>query len=73
MDLREEIGGGSYGKVHIAKWRETTVAVKVLGNGIIPEDKNGHGPVEHNTLLNLEKVQPLSHFFPRLEMISAML
>ena len=39
VDLRDEIGGGSYGKVHIAKWRETTVAVKVLGGGVIPEDK----------------------------------
>lgn len=27
-----QIGEGSFGKVFLAKWRETTVAVKVLGN-----------------------------------------
>ena len=30
LDVQKQIGEGSFGKVHLAKWRETTVAVKVL-------------------------------------------
>ena len=30
LKLERQIGEGSFGKVHLAKWRETTVAVKVL-------------------------------------------
>ena len=32
LDIQKQIGEGSFGKVFLAKWRETTVAVKVLGS-----------------------------------------
>ena len=30
MEIQKQIGEGSFGKVFLAKWRETTVAVKLL-------------------------------------------
>jgi hypothetical protein len=30
LDMQKQVGEGSFGKVHLAMWRETTVAVKVL-------------------------------------------
>jgi serine/threonine protein kinase len=32
LEITRQIGEGSFGKVYLAKWRETTVAVKVLSN-----------------------------------------
>ncbi|KAL4452237.1 hypothetical protein ABPG75_007899 [Micractinium tetrahymenae] len=32
LAIQKQIGEGSFGKVFLAKWRETTVAVKVLGS-----------------------------------------
>ena len=30
LEIQKQIGEGSFGKVFLAKWRETTVAVKLL-------------------------------------------
>jgi len=30
LHMQKQIGEGSFGKVYLAKWKETTVAVKVL-------------------------------------------
>ena len=41
--LAEQIGEGSFGKVYLAKWRETTVAVKVLISTSLPGGGGGGG------------------------------
>lgn len=33
LNVQKQIGEGSFGKVYLAKWRETTVAAKVLLGG----------------------------------------
>jgi hypothetical protein len=38
ITIKEQIGAGSYGKVHIGKYRSTTVAIKVGNNLISPEE-----------------------------------
>ena len=62
--MQHEIGGGSFGKVHLAKWRETTVAVKILSGGVLPEENN-IAAVPHNMLLALQKVCALHPSVPR--------
>ena len=54
LNVQDQIGEGSFGRVYLAKWRETTVAVKVLaGSG--PVDIDDHE--QHRRLLqSLEKV-----------------
>ena len=32
LEVQKQIGEGSFGRVYLAKWRETTVAVKVLSS-----------------------------------------
>ena len=54
MLVQNQIGEGSFGKVYLAKWRETTVAVKVLA-GSSPVDEDDRQ--QHDRLLtSLEKV-----------------
>lgn len=43
LDIVRQIGEGSFGKVYLAKWRETTVAVKVLISTSLPGGGGGGG------------------------------
>lgn len=55
--MQKQIGEGSFGKVYLAKWRETTVAVKVLtGGNIHDDDVSGEIAIPKTVLLALQKV-----------------
>lgn len=60
--IQRQIGEGSFGKVYLAKWRETTVAVKVListqlnAGGDEDDAYNTPPPGPNPLLLSLEKV-----------------
>lgn len=54
--MQKQIGEGSFGKVYLAKWRETTVAVKVLTGGNIHDDDVGEIAIPKVVLLALQKV-----------------
>lgn len=43
LEIVRQIGEGSFGKVYLAKWRETTVAVKVLLSASLPNEQDGGG------------------------------
>jgi serine/threonine protein kinase len=63
LNIQRQIGEGSFGKVYLAKWRETTVAVKVLISTqlhIGTEDDEGYvlpQPAPNPLLCNLVKVR----------------
>ena len=57
MHLQKQIGEGSFGKVYLAKWRETTVAVKVLTGGNIQDDDAAHASIPSHVMKSLEKVR----------------
>jgi serine/threonine protein kinase len=64
--IQRQIGEGSFGKVYLAKWRETTVAVKVListqlnAGGDEDDAYNTPPPGPNPLLLSLEKVCPFN-------------
>ena len=43
LEIVRQIGEGSFGKVYLAKWRETTVAVKVLLSASLPNEQEDGG------------------------------
>lgn len=55
--MQDQIGEGSFGRVYLAKWRETTVAVKVLAGAAPSPDDGEEEQAQHRRLLeSLEKV-----------------
>ena len=56
--MQKQIGEGSFGKVYLAKWRETTVAVKVLSNSSSSDsDGSLYNSVPTHLLDSLEKAR----------------
>ncbi|KAK9814855.1 hypothetical protein WJX73_000289 [Symbiochloris irregularis] len=56
LDVQDQIGEGSFGRVYLAKWRETTVAVKVLAGAAPSPDDGEEEQRQHRRLLDsLEK------------------
>ena len=64
LDVQDQIGEGSFGRVYLAKWRETTVAVKVLAGAAPSPDDGEEELAQHRRLLqSLEKVHSCHPFF----------
>lgn len=62
LDVQDQIGEGSFGRVYLAKWRETTVAVKVLAGAAPSPDDGEEELAQHRRLLeSLEKVSQMIH------------
>ncbi len=59
MQIQKQIGEGSFGKVYLAKWKETTVAVKILTSTSGSSDDDFPTRLPNPLLQSLEKV--LSH------------
>ena len=57
MQIQKQIGEGSFGKVYLAKWKETTVAVKILTNPNGSSDDNFPTRLPNPLLQSLEKVR----------------
>ncbi|KAK9830425.1 hypothetical protein WJX72_011709 [[Myrmecia] bisecta] len=55
LNIQKVIGEGSFGKVYLAKWRETTVAVKVLTSPLGTDDEEEQRNQPHPLLESLEK------------------
>jgi serine/threonine protein kinase len=58
MQIQKQIGEGSFGKVYLAKWKETTVAVKILTSTNGSSDDDFPTRLPNPLLQALEKVQP---------------
>lgn len=58
MQIQKQIGEGSFGKVYLAKWKETTVAVKILSNPNGSSDDDFPTRLPNPLLQSLEKVCP---------------
>ena len=58
MQIQKQIGEGSFGKVYLAKWKETTVAVKILSNPNGSSDDDFPTRLPNPLLQSLEKVRP---------------
>ena len=56
MHIQKQIGEGSFGKVYLAKWKETTVAVKILTNPNASSDDDFPTRLPNPLLQSLEKV-----------------
>ena len=56
MQIQKQIGEGSFGKVYLAKWKETTVAVKILTNPNGSSDDDFPTRLPNPLLQSLEKV-----------------
>jgi serine/threonine protein kinase len=56
MQIQKQIGEGSFGKVYLAKWKETTVAVKILTNTSGSSDDDFPTRLPNPLLQSLEKV-----------------
>ena len=63
LKVARSLGSGAYGKVYLARWNETPVAVKVLldGNGIAVMDGSGHSPSPHRMLEEIKITAALRH------------
>lgn len=61
MQIQKQIGEGSFGKVYLAKWKETTVAVKILTNPNGSSDDDFPTRLPNPLLQSLEKVCPLQN------------
>ena len=57
MQIQKQIGEGSFGKVYLAKWKETTVAVKILTNPNGSSDDDFPTRLPNPLLQSLEKVR----------------
>lgn len=57
MQIQKQIGEGSFGKVYLAKWKETTVAVKILTSTSGSSDDDFPTRLPNPLLQSLEKVQ----------------
>ena len=57
MHIQKQIGEGSFGKVYLAKWKETTVAVKILTNPNSSSDDDFPTRLPNPLLQSLEKVR----------------
>ncbi|CAL5228984.1 g12220 [Coccomyxa viridis] len=55
MQIQKQIGEGSFGKVYLAKWKETTVAVKILTNPNGSSDDDFPTRLPNPLLQSLEK------------------
>ena len=60
MQIQKQIGEGSFGKVYLAKWKETTVAVKILTNPNGSSDDDFPTRLPNPLLQSLEKVWKLA-------------
>ena len=56
MQIQKQIGEGSFGKVYLAKWKETTVAVKILSSSTGSSDDDFPTRLPNPLLQSLEKV-----------------
>ena len=56
MQIQKQIGEGSFGKVYLAKWKETTVAVKILSSSTSSSDDDFPTRLPNPLLQSLEKV-----------------
>ena len=62
MQIQKQIGEGSFGKVYLAKWKETTVAVKILSSSTGSSDDDFPTRLPNPLLQSLEKVCTLYAF-----------
>lgn len=58
LNVQKQIGEGSFGKVYLAKWRETTVAAKVLLGGTTNSTDEEFPNRDSPLLDGLTKVSP---------------
>ena len=72
MQIQKQIGEGSFGKVYLAKWKETTVAVKILSNPNGSSDDDFPTRLPNPLLQSLEKVRALITSAQRLKAILIM-
>ena len=56
MQIQRQIGEGSFGKVYLAKWKETTVAVKILSSATGSSEDDFPTRLPNPLLQSLEKV-----------------
>lgn len=61
LNVQKQIGEGSFGKVYLAKWRETTVAAKVLLGGTTNSTDEEFPNRDSPLLDGLTKVSKASH------------
>lgn len=58
LHMQKQIGEGSFGKVYLAKWKETTVAVKVLTSTAGNDDEDFPIGLPNPLLQALTKARP---------------
>lgn len=63
LKVARSLGSGAYGKVYLARWNETPVAVKVLldGHSIALSDGSGHSPSPNRMLEEIKITAALRH------------
>lgn len=63
LKVARSLGSGAYGKVYLARWNETPVAVKVLldGHSIAMSDGSGHSPSPNRMLEEIKITAALRH------------
>lgn len=69
MQIQKQIGEGSFGKVYLAKWKETTVAVKILTSTSGSSDDDFPTRLPNPLLQSLEKVLSTSAFHSALALL----
>lgn len=63
LKVARSLGSGAYGKVYLARWNETPVAVKVLldGSSMAITDGSGHSPSPNRMLEEIKITAALRH------------